>query len=119
MKVIDIFRLCIRKDKVLSKVLSNKSSGFDERVMDSAQEITIAPTSINGSGTAVKDLHGCVAKNFFVSDFEISLDNLVSDGHNVLADFVDWESSGPTYTFNKLRDHFCGDVKFCFNVEHI
>ena len=45
-------------------MLSNKSSGFDERVMDSAQEITIAPTSINGSGTAVKDLHGCVAKKF-------------------------------------------------------
>ena len=42
-KIIDIFRFWIRKDKVLSKVLDNKFSGFDESVMDSAQHITIAP----------------------------------------------------------------------------
>ena len=42
-KKIDIFRFCIRKDKVLSKVLDKKSSGFDESIMNAAQEITIAP----------------------------------------------------------------------------
>ena len=54
-----------------------------------------------------------------MSDFERFFDGLVGDGHNILAEFVDWESSGPTYTFNELRDHLCGDAKFCFDAGHI
>ena len=33
-----------------------------------------------------------------------------------MAEFVDWESSGPTYTFNELRTEFCGDAKFKFDA---
>ena len=41
------------------------------------------------------------------------------DGQKILAEFVVWESSGPTYTFNKLRDQLCEDAKFGFDVNTI
>ena len=40
-KIIDIFRFCIRKDKVLPKVLDKFSTGFDEDVM----EVEVEPQS--------------------------------------------------------------------------
>ena len=43
-----------------------------------------------------------VSKDGAVSGFEITLDGLKGDGQNLLAEFVDWEVSGPTYTFNEL-----------------
>ena len=45
-----------------------------------------------------------VSKNPAVSDFERTLDGLKGDGQNLLAEFVDWEASGPTYTFNERRN---------------
>jgi len=32
---------------------------------------------------------------------------------------VDWESSGPTYTLNKLRNELCAAAKFKFDVNKI
>ena len=47
------------------------------------------------------------------------MDGLVGDGQKILAEFVDWESFGPTCTFDELRDQLCGDAKFCFDVNNI
>ena len=52
-----------------------------------------------------------VSKNPAVSDFERTLDGLKGDGQNLLAEFVDWEVSGPTYTFNELRNELCETQK--------
>ena len=49
-----------------------------------------------------------------ISNFEATLDDLVGDGKGSISEFVDWESSGPTYTFNELRNAF-----ICFNTDHI
>jgi hypothetical protein len=45
-------------------------------------------------------------KKMLTSDFEATLDGLVGDGQSIISEFVDWESSDPTYTFNELRDAF-------------
>ena len=51
-------------------------------------------------------------KKLLTSDFEATLDGLDGDGQSIVLEFVDWESSGPTYTFNELRDTLCGEAKF-------
>ena len=53
------------------------------------------------------------------SHFEATLDGLIGDGSSIINKFVDWESSGPTFNFNELRDALCGEAKFCFNADHI
>ena len=37
------------------------------------------------------------------SYFEATLDGLVGNGSSIVNEFVDWESSGPTFNFNELR----------------
>ena len=37
------------------------------------------------------------------SYFEATLDGLVGNGSSIANEFVDWESSGPTFNFNELR----------------
>ena len=44
---------------------------------------------------------------------------MVGDGRSIVSEIGDWESSGPTYTFNELRDNLCGEAKLCFNANHI
>ena len=39
------------------------------------------------------------------------------DGQSIIKEFVDWESSGPIYKFEELRDVLCGEAKFCFNAD--
>ena len=58
-------------------------------------------------------------KKLLTSDFEATLDGLVGDGQSIISEFVDWESSGPTYTFNELRNALCGEAKICFNADHM
>ena len=58
-------------------------------------------------------------KKLLVSDFEATFDSLVGDGQSIISEFVDWESSGPTYTFNELRNALCGEAKFFFNADHM
>ena len=57
-----------------------------------------------------RKLNGCATK-LWVSDFELTLDCLVGDGSHIITELVDWVSSGPTYTFNELRDILCGEAK--------
>ena len=58
-------------------------------------------------------------KKFLISDFEATFDGLVRDEQSIISEFVDWESSGPTYTFNELRNALCGEAKFCFSANHM
>ena len=58
-------------------------------------------------------------KKMWVSDLELALDGLVGDCLSIIKEFVDWESSGPTYSFNELRKALCGEAKLCFNADHI
>ena len=44
---------------------------------------------------------------------------MVGDGRSIIKDFIDLESSGPTYNFNELRNALCGEAKFFFNADHI
>ena len=41
------------------------------------------------------------------------------DGTNIANEFVDWESAGPIFSFEELRDALCGEAKFCFDADHI
>ena len=58
-------------------------------------------------------------RKLLVSDFERAFDGLVGDGQSIVTEFVDWESSDPTYTFNEPRDNLCGEAKLYFNANHI
>ena len=58
-------------------------------------------------------------KKLLVSDFEKSFDKITKDGQYIMAEFVDWESSGPTYSLNGLKDHLCGAAKFCFDANRV
>jgi hypothetical protein len=57
-------------------------------------------------------------KKLWVSDFEFVLDGLVGDGTSIIPEFVDWESSGPTYRFNELRDVYAERPK-CVLIQSI
>ena len=52
-----------------------------------------------------------VSKNPAVSDFEKTLDGLKGDGQNLLAEFVDWEVFGPSYSFNEIRMNYAETQK--------
>ena len=85
--------------------------------MDVAQNVTIAPQpAIMEVETQWMKNELTASKELLISHFERTFDSIVGDGQHVLADFVDWKSSGPTYTFNDLRDQLCGDAKFGFDV---
>ena len=45
-----------------------------------------------------------LSKQLLISDYEKTLNSIVGDGQKLLAELVDWECSGPTYTFNESRD---------------
>ena len=53
------------------------------------------------------------------SQFEATLDSLEGDGQSIINEFVDWESSGPTFSFNELRDALCGEEKFRFDADYM
>ena len=64
-------------------------------------------------------IYWLLSKELLTSEFEKTLDGLVADGENILAEFVDWESSGPTYTFNELRNERGRDAKFKFDTGQV
>ena len=76
----------------------------------------IAPQPTTMEVESESRIEGLLSREVLGSDFERFLDGLVGDAQNILAEFVNWESSGPTDPFNGLRDHLCGDTKFGFNV---
>ena len=38
---------------------------------------------------------------------------------DILAEFVDWQAGGPTYTLNELRNELCGDAKIRFDANKV
>ena len=36
-----------------------------------------------------------------------------------MAEFVDWQAAGPTYSFAELRNELCGDAKILFNKKQL
>ena len=47
------------------------------------------------------------------------MDGLTGDGQSIFNEFVDWESAGPTFGFNELRDALCGEAKYLFDADHM
>jgi hypothetical protein len=45
-----------------------------------------------------------VSKNPAVTEVEQTLDNTKGDGQSILAQFVDWQAAGPSYSFNEIRN---------------
>ena len=58
-------------------------------------------------------------RKILTSQFEATLDSLEGDGQSIINEFVDWESSGPTFSFNEQRDALCGEAKFRFDADHM
>ena len=54
-----------------------------------------------------------------MSQFKATLDSLKGDDQSIINEFVDWESAGPTFSFNELRDALCGEVKYLFDANHM
>ena len=60
---------------------------------------------------------GFEKKRLLISDFEKTLNSLTGDGNYIMADFVNLESTGPTFLFNERRDNLSGAAKHCFGKE--
>ena len=111
----------------MSKYLDKTTEGIDE----SQSNINLMETAQTSSNTAIAPqpslmevdtqsrLDMLVSKDVAVSKLEIILGSLKGDGQNLLAEFVDWEVSGPTYTFNELRNELCGYANFKFDATKV
>ena len=125
--IVDLFRFCARKDRVLSQALHGDFSGFTlefgtEHTQESEQEMDTTNQEPQPKLMEVESqtkIEWLCNKKLWVSDFKLILDGLVGDGTSIIPEFVDWESSGPTYRFNELRDVLCGEAKMCFDPEHL
>ena len=121
--IVDLFRYCARKDRILSQALQGDFSGFTletqpepEQVMDTTAEEP--QPKLMEVESQLKSEWLC-NKKLWVSDFELTFNGLLGDGSSIVSEFVDWESSGATYLFNELRDVLCGEANMCFNPERL
>ena len=121
--IVDLFRYCARKDRILSQALQGDFSGFTletlpepEQEMDTSAEES--QPKLVGVESQLKNDWLC-NKKLMVSNFELSFDGLDGDGSKIVSELVDRESSGATYLFNELRDILCGEAKMCFNQERL
>ena len=124
-KVIDILRFCIRRDTMLSKYLDKDFASFDSAlsnqmyIAQTDSVLPIAPQPIMMEMDTQSRLHWLLSKEVSVSEFENTLDGIVGDSQNILAEFVDWESSSSAYTFNELRSELCVVCKFKFDATKV
>ena len=121
--IVDLFRYCARKDRILSQALQGDFSGFTlETLPEPEQEMDTSAEEpqpkLVGVESQLKNDWLC-NKKLMVSNFELTFDGLDGDGSKIVSEFVDWESSGATYLFNELRDILCGEAKMCFNPERL
>ena len=109
----------------MSKYLDTNTESLDElksNPADSAQtssNTAIAPQPSLMEVDTQSRLDMLVSKNVAVSNFERTLDGLKGDVQNLVAELVDWEVSGPTYTFNELSNELCGNAKFKFDATKV
>ena len=90
-KVIDIFRFCIRRDKLLSKYLDKDLAGFDNEQgngPDITQNIIIAPQPTIMEVETQSRMDWLLSKEVLLSGFEKTFDGLVGVGQHILAEFV-------------------------------
>ena len=113
---------------MLSKAFNSDFTGYDlevEQTFDMAESnIGIETSHVTPQPKFMEvETHSKVEclcnRKLLVSDFERAFDALVGYGQSIVTEFVDCESSGPTYTFNELRDNLCGEAKLYFNANHI
>ena len=127
--IIDLFRICARKDIVLSQALEGDFTGFifdeDEKQAPEPEPETdmdttnVEPQSRTMEVASQSKFDWLCNKKVMMSNFEATLDALVGNGQCIIQEFIDWESSGPTYDFNELRNALCGEAKLCFNADHM
>jgi len=120
--IVDIFRTCVRKDTVLASALENNFEGYfdrkeEESRMDLVETSTVPPRFMEVGGQSRME-RLC---NFKIlrTNFDTIFDLMDIDGTEFAGLFVDWESSGPVFRFDELRDALCGEAKFCFDADHI
>ena len=115
--IVDLFRYCARKDRILSQALQRDFSGFSLEIQpESEQEMNTTAEEPQPKLMEVESQlksEWLCNKKLWVSDFELTFNGLVGDGSSIVSEFVDWESSGATYRFNELRDILCGEAKMC------
>ena len=120
-KIKDVFRTCIRKYPYLAKHLDQQNDGIDKRQNpDTAQNnADIAPQPSSMEVDTQSNLDKLVSKNPAMSKLETTLDELKGDGQNLLAEFMDWKSADPTYSFAEVRNELCGDAKILLNEKQL
>ena len=84
--------------------------------MDLVETSTVLPRFMEVEGQSGMD-RLCNFK-LLKTNFDAIFDGLETDGNNFAELFVDWESAGPVYSFDELRNALCGEAKFCFNADH-
>ena len=121
--IIVIVRFCIRKDSILSVALESGFEGFDFK--EASQKLQLEETNIETTQPKPMEVESqsrcewLCNKKVFTTQFEATFDGLEWDGESVINKFVDWQSSGPTYSFNELRDILCGEANFHFDAAHM
>ena len=120
--IIDIFRTCVRKDKTLASALESDIEGYfdkreEESRMDVVETSTIQPRFMEVEGQS--KIERLCSFTLLKTNFDAIFDGLETDGRNIANEFVDWESAGPLYSFDELRNALCGEAKNCFNALYI
>ena len=123
--IVDFFIILRQKSQCLSQALNGDFSGFKlefgtQFTQESEQDMDTTTQDPQPKSMEVKSQPKSVwwcNKKLWVSDFELTLDGLVGQGLHIINEFVDWESSGPIYKLNELRDILCGEAKMCVNAD--
>jgi len=120
--IIDVFRFCVRKDQLLSRMLERRVTVWetDEMKSETAQEApTTNPQQSDMDVEAQSKMDLLLKKKVFTTSFEDSFDSLQGDGQQLLNEFVDWPVAGEVYSYNELKNELCGDAKFKFDGARI
>ena len=91
----------------MAKYLDQQTDGIDKsQNIETAQLNTpIAPQPASMEVDTQSKLDKLVSKNPAVSE----------DGQKILAEFMDWQATGPTYSFCELRNELCRNTKIKFD----
>ena len=103
--IIDVFRFCVRKDQLLSRMLERRVTvrETDEMKSKTAQEApTTNPQQSDMDVEAQSKMDLFLKKKVFTTSFEDSFDSLQGDGQQLLNEFVDWPVAGEVYSYNEF-----------------
>jgi len=120
--IIDIFRTCVRKDNVLASALESNFEGyFNKREEESRMDLVEISTTLPRFMEVEEQSRMVRLCNFKLlkTNFDAIFDGMETEGNNFAELFVDWESAGPVFSFDELRNALCGEAKFCFDADPI